>query len=46
MRQYSLPLEYWNEESLKDIGNSLGDFIKIAEETKLRRYTSYACICV
>jgi len=43
---YSLPLEYWDEESLKDIGNGLGNFIKIAKETKLRQYTSYARICV
>ena len=46
IRLYSLPLEYRDEESLKYIGNSLGNFIKIAEETKLRRYTSYAHICV
>lgn len=43
---YSLPLEYWDEESLKAIGNGLGEFIKAAEETKLLRYTSYAHICV
>jgi len=43
---YSLPLEYWNEETLMDIGNSLGAFIKVAEETKNQRYTSYARICV
>ena len=46
IRMYSLPLEYWDEESLKDIGKGLGEFIKIAEETKLRHYTSYARICV
>lgn len=43
---YSLPLEYWDEESLKAIGNGLGKFIKTTEETKLRRYTTYARICV
>lgn len=43
---YSLPLEYWDEDSLRDIGNGLGEFIKVAEETKLKRYTSYAQICV
>lgn len=43
---YLLPLEYWNEDSLKSIGNGLGEFIKAAEETKLRRYTSYARICI
>ena len=43
---YSLPLEYWDEETLRDIGNGFGVFIKAAEETRLRRYTSYARICV
>lgn len=43
---YSLPLEYWEEDSLKSIGNGLGKSIKAAEETKIRRYTSYAWICV
>lgn len=46
IRLYSLPLEYWEEESLKVIGNALGDFVKIPEETKTHRYTSYARICV
>lgn len=43
---YSLPLEYWDEESLKDIGNELGEFRKVAKETKLRRYNPYICICL
>jgi len=43
---FSLPLEYWNEETLKDIDDSLGVFIKAVEETKTRRYTSYAKIYV
>lgn len=43
---YSLLVEYWDEDSLKDIGNGLGEFVKVAEETKLCRYTSYARICV
>lgn len=46
IRLYSLPLEYWDEDSLQEIGKGLGEFIKIAEETKLRRYTSYARIYV
>jgi len=46
IRMYSLPVEYWREETLADIGNKLGVFIKVAEETKSRRYTSYARICV
>eukprot|EP00253_Pinus_taeda_P017744 PITA_17744 len=49
IRLYSLPWEYWEEESLKAIGSVLGDFVKVAEETKTIRYTSYASyarICV
>lgn len=46
IRLYSLPVEYWEEDSLQEIGNALGEFIKIAEETKISRYTSYAQICV
>jgi len=44
LRLYSLPLEYWDKDSLQDIGNGLGEFIKVVEETKLKRYTSYAWI--
>ena len=43
---YSLPVEYWEEASLQEIGNVLGEFIKVAEQTKIRGYTSYARICV
>jgi len=46
IRMYSLLGEYWDEGILKDIGNGLGEYIKAAEETKLRRYNSYAPICV
>lgn len=42
----SLLEEYWDEESLRDIGNGMGEYIKVVEETKLRKYTSYARICV
>lgn len=45
IRLYSLPAEFWEEESLKVIENTLGEFVKIAEETKTGRYTSYARIC-
>lgn len=31
---YSLPLEYWDEDTLNDIGNGLGVFIKVDEENK------------
>ena len=43
---FSLPREYWDMETLKDIGNTLGEFIKVAEQTKAQRYTSFARICV
>jgi len=43
---YSLPQDYWDDKTLKYIGNSLGNFIKIAEKTKTSKYTSYARICV
>jgi len=46
VRLYSLPTEYWLPEILEDIGNTLGSFVKISEQTKLSRYTSYARICV
>lgn len=46
IRLYSLPEEYWDEGLLKEIGNGLGEFVKAAEETKLRRYTSFAQICI
>ena len=46
IRLYSLPWEYWEEKSLQEIGNAIGEFVKIAEETKLCGYTSYARICV
>jgi len=46
IRMYSLPVEYWKEETLADIGNKLGTFIKVAAETKTRKYTSYARICM
>lgn len=46
IRLYSLPLDYWDEASLQYIANGLGEFVKIAEETKLKRYMSYSWICI
>ena len=43
---YSLPREYWDLETLRDIGNTLGEFIKVVGKTKAQRYTSFARICV
>ena len=38
--------EYWDMEILRDIRNSLGEFVKIVEQTRLQRYTTFAQICV
>ena len=46
LRLYSLPCELWRPKILEDIGNALGRFVKIADQTKKMRYVSYACICV
>ena len=46
IRMYSLPMEYWKEEILMDIGNTLGNFIKVSEQTRQRKYISYARICI
>ena len=43
---FSLLGEYWDLETLRDIGNTLGEFIKVAEQTKDQRYTSFARINV
>ena len=34
IRLYSLPHEYWDAEILEELGNCLGTFIKISEQTK------------
>jgi len=46
LRLYSLPQEFWLEEVLAGIGNTIGIYVKSSEATKHRRYTSYARICV
>ena len=33
-------------EVLRDIGNSIGEFVKFVEQTRLQRYTTFARICV
>jgi hypothetical protein len=43
---YSLPQEFWLEEILMGLGNTLGNYVKSSEATKQRKYTSYARICV
>ena len=46
VRLYTLPLDYWQMESLSAIGNKLGRFVKISKATKKGKYTSFARICV
>ena len=43
---FSLPSEYRDLDTLKDIKNTLGEFIKVAEHTKVQRYTSFSKICI
>jgi len=43
---YSLPLDYWKNESLMAIGNKLGRFVKISKATRRGKYISFARICV
>ena len=43
---YSPPLDFWDVEIFKGIGNALGYFIKMSKLTKEGRYTSYTHICV
>lgn len=43
---YSLLWEFWLEEILIGNGNTLGIYIKSSEETRQKRYISYARICV
>lgn len=38
---YSLPQEYWHEEILMGIGNTLGFFVKIVDTNQQGCYTSY-----
>jgi hypothetical protein len=46
IRLYSLPQEFWLEEILMGIGNTLGQYVRASEATRQRKYTSYARICV
>ena len=41
-----LPGEYWDMEILRDISNSVVEFVKVAEQTKNQRYTTYGRIYV
>ena len=43
---FSLPCEYWDLQILQDIGNMIGEFVKVAEQTKQQRYTYFSHIYV
>ena len=42
----ALPCEYWEMQILKDIGNTIGEFVKVAEQTKQQWYIYFSRICV
>jgi hypothetical protein len=46
LRLYSLPQEFWLEDILIGIGNTIGIYVKALKATRQRRYTAYAHICV
>jgi hypothetical protein len=46
IRLYSLPWEFWLEEILMGIGNTVGRYVKSSKATKQIKYTSYARISV
>ena len=35
IRMFSLPQEYWDEETLKEIGNTLGTYVRSVDQTKM-----------
>ena len=43
---FSLPQEYCDEYTLQEIGNTLGFFVRMADQTRMNKFTSYARICV
>ena len=46
VRVMGLPLHLWTSETLKQIGDGCGGFLKVDEETRLRTETSWARILV
>jgi hypothetical protein len=46
VRLPNLPLHFWGETSLRDIGSALGKFYFASKETRIHSTTSYARICV
>ena len=43
---FSLLQEYWDEDTLKEIKNTLGTYVISPDKTKMNKFTSYARICV
>lgn len=43
---YALPSENWKEDIMVNLWNTLGVFVKVLEQTKKMRYTSYARIYI
>lgn len=43
---FSLPSEYLDLNTLTDIGNTPGEFVKVSKQTKSHQYTSFSRICV
>ena len=46
IRLYSSPQEFWLEEILMGIGNTVGRYVKSLKDINMRKYTSYDRICV
>lgn len=46
VRLPNLPLHFWGETSLRDIGSALGKYYFASKETRIHNTTSYARICV
>ena len=42
VRISALPMDFWDQDILEGIGNSIGIFLKIIETTRCGRYTSFS----
>ena len=43
---YNLPAEYWAEEALKEIGNTIGSFVKVEEVLNMMDSSSHPRILI
>ena len=46
IRLYNLLEDFWLEEILMGIGNTVGQYVKTSKAKNKRKYTSYAQICI